>query len=295
MLAVEVRRSIFVTDREKAKQLLINLKNISGSDSRTADSVTILNDYVNGNVNAETAESYLKKYGAELNEDIFCILMYKNMDITPFVNAKDYNAKEYVLSVFKILEQPLEMFENYNVENISKEGLEKAAETYKYAMIKAMDKTSSISQLLSSFGILKKTDISNLLKKYALIGKKYRLEYGEEKMPWEIRSARIAERIVEYREAGDYDACLEELQRLIMLYPEFDSVLEDYRENVKKEKPAALSEFEQMAKQVKQNIKAMINKGNLADALEVLKEYQTLCPNDGEAEILRNEIMKNLN
>lgn len=294
MLAAEVRRCVLVTDSEKAKQLLANLKNASESDSRTADSVTILNGYVNGNVNAEAAENYLKKYGAELNEDIFCILMYKNMDITPFVNAKDYNAKEYVLSVFKILEQPLEMFENYNVENISKEGLEKSAETYKYAMIKAMDKTSSISQLLSSFGILKKTDISKLLKKYALIGKKYCLEYGEEKMPWEIRPARIAERIIEYREAGKYDDCLSELQRLIMLYPEFDSVLEDYRENVKKEKPAALSEFDQMAMQVKQNIRAMINKGNFADALEVLKEFQTLCPNDGEAEMLRNEIMKNL-
>lgn len=294
MLIAEVRRSVLGSDSKKAENILTNLKNASESDSRTADSVTILNGYVNGNVNAEATENYLKKYGAELNEDIFCILMYKNMDITPFVNAKDYNAKEYVLSVFKILEQPLEMFENYNVENISKEGLEKSAETYKYAMIKAMDKTSSISQLLSSFGILKKTDISKLLKKYALIGKKYCLEYGEEKMPWEIRPARIAERIIEYREAGKYDDCLSELQRLIMLYPEFDSVLEDYRENVKKEKPAALSEFDQMAMQVKQNIKAMINKGNFADALEVLKEFQTLCPNDGEAEILRNEIMKNL-
>lgn len=291
LLAAEVRRSIFGADEEKKDNIVKNLESVSKSDQRTEKSTQICREYVKGNpIEPSLVNSYIKKYGAELNEDILCVLMEKDMDITVFVNSPDYNPKNYVYSIFKISDKPLELFEKYNIDSISKEGFEKAAETYKYAMIKATDYSSFISQMLIRQGILKKTDISKLLEKYASIGNRYLSEYGIKNIPWEIKTANIVDNIVKAREEKDYDTCLNELQRLIILYPEFNSVIKDYKETVEKEKPAPLSEFEQMALQVKQNIREMIKAGNYADALEVLKEYQTLCPNDGEAEILRSEI-----
>lgn len=291
LLAAEVRRSVFGADEEKKENIVKNLESVSRRDPRTEKSAQICRDYVKGNpIEPSLVNDYIKKYGAKLNEDILCVLMEKDMDITAFVTSSDYDPKNYVYSIFKIMDKPLELFEKYNTDNISAEGFERAAETYKYAMIKATDYSSPISQMLIRQGILKKTDISKLLEKYASIGNRYLSEYGIKNTPSEIKTAKIVSSIVKAREENDYDTCLNELQRLIILYPEFNSVVKDYKETVEKEKPAPLSEFEQMALQVKQNIRGMINAGNFADALEVLKEYQTLCPNDGEAEILRSEI-----
>lgn len=291
LLTAEVRRSIFGADKEKKENILKNLESVSKSDPRTENSAQICCNYVKGNpIEPSLINDYIKKYGAELNEDILCVMMEKDMDITAFVTSPDYDPKNYVYSIFKISDKPLELFEKYNTGSISKEGFEKAAETYKYAMIKATDYSSPISQMLIRQGILKKTDISKLLEKYASIGNRYLSEYGTKNIPPEIKTANIVDNIVKAREEKDYDTCLNELQRLVILYPEFNSVIKDYKEAVENEKPAPLSEFEQMALQVKQNIRGMIKAGNFADALEVLKEYQTLCPNDGEAEILRSEI-----
>lgn len=291
LLAAEVRRSIFGADEEKKENIVKNLESVSKSDPRTEKSAKICCDYVKGNpIEPNLVNDYIKKYGAELNEDILCVLMEKDMNITAFVTSPDYDPKNYVYSIFQILDKPLELFEKYNTDIISKEGFEKAAETYKYAMIKATDYSSPISQMLIRQGILKKTDISKLLEKYASIGNRFLSEYGKKNIPLEIKTANIVGNVVKAREEKDYDTCLNELQRLVILYPEFNSVVKDYKETVEKEKPAPLSEFEQMALQVKQNIREMIKAGNFADALEVLKEYQTLCPNDGEAEILRSEI-----
>ena len=291
LITSEIRNIILDSDDTKRENIIKNLEAVSENDERTAELIRIYREYVKGNdIDINLINGYLKKYGAEYNDDILCVLMEKNMDITSFVNANDYDAKKYVYSIFKILEKPMDLFEGYDTECISIDGLEKAAETYKFAMVKATDYSSPISQMLIRQGILKKTDISNLLKKYASIGYKYCSENAGKNIPWEIKAANIADNAVRARERKDYDTCLSELQRLSVLYPEFNDILKDYKEKVEKENSDPRTQFERMAIQVKQNIRGMIKAGKYADAMEALREYQSLCPNDGEAEILRSEL-----
>ncbi|MCM1055185.1 MAG: glycosyltransferase family 2 protein [Bacteroides sp.] len=291
LLLSEARRSVFGADEEKRENILKNLEAVARSSPAAEKTALIFRGYIEGNnIDKALINNFIKKYGTSSNEDIMCVLMEKDMDISVFVNAEDYDPKETAYSIFKIHDKPLELFENYNVDNISEKGLEKAAETYKYAMMKATDYSSPISQMLIRQGILKKTDISGLLKKYASIGYRYLNESKEKNTPWEIKAADLAYKIVRAREEEDYDRCLEELHIIIMLYPEFNNILNDYREKIKNERTPPLSEFEQMAIQVKHNIRNMIKSGNYADAMEVLREYQSLCPNDGEAEIIRSEL-----
>ncbi len=63
-------------------------------------------------------------------------------------------------------------------------------------------------------------------------------------------------------------------------------LLDNFQEENKNEKPK--SEFDILADTIKNNIKLLINSGNIIQAKEVLNEYILINPNDSDIENLKN-------
>ena len=287
-LICALRWHLYNGDADKRRNITEALKTISDlvsdNDTKTAEAIAICGNYfLQGSVNSEEIENYLKKYETAFNADILCIMLDKNIDITAFVNASDFLANECAFTVFSICNNAAAMLESYDIKAISASGLEKTAEFYKYSMAQE---------------IRLKMAVSGLFGKYGEIGTRWQSEFAEseaENAPKEILSAIMAYHAVSASEKGDYDLCLKELQKLLTAFPEFLPIINAYRSEIKKQINAAkrknaVSEFEQMAIAVKQNIREMIKAGNIADAESVLSEYELLCPDDEEINIIKNEI-----
>lgn len=282
-LMCNLRWELFTAKADKRRDILINLASAVKNYPSAAGAVKIVKNYfLNGSLDFPKTADHLKKYGSSFNADILCFLLDKKSDITPFVNAADFAANECVHAVCAFQDSFLDLLENYDINVVAKDGLEKTAELYKYAIALA----ASI-----------KTNITRLMKKYGEIGLKWQNECGTDACPRELEAAVGVSRITYAYEKKDYELCKNEMNGFLEKFREFSPIINFYRETVEKEereaapaKSKAVSEFEQMAITVKQNIREMIKAGRIAEAEGLLSEYAALCPDDIEIKTIKEQI-----
>ncbi|MDE7281133.1 MAG: glycosyltransferase [Ruminiclostridium sp.] len=276
-----LRWQLFDAGTNECRNIIENLKAVSDNDTKMAEAAAICSNYfLLDNVNADITEKYLKKYQTAFNADILCMMLDKNVDITAYVNGSDFLANECAYAVFSNHNNIDALLEKYDITAVSPSGLERAAEFYKYSMAQAARLGKPVSELL---------------KKYGEIGIKWQNDFKGERASREIDSAISASFIASAFEKKDHDLCSNEIQRFLTAFPEFSPIIKAYRAEIEREintahNQNALSEFEQMAIAVKQNIREMLKAGNIVDAESVLSEYELLCPNDNEINIIRAEI-----
>ena len=282
-LICSLRWKLFEADKNKREDIIQNLES-AVKNSKAAAIDICKNYFLKGSIDAVKIEKYLNEYGSDFNADILYIMIYNDMDITSFVNAKDFLPNECIHAVLIARNDFLSTLEKYNINIVSEKGLEKTAEMYKYTIAVAASLKKSITKLIA---------------KYGDIGLKWQSKFKESSMPNEIKSAVIASDIVTAFEKRDYRLCTNQMNKLLTSFPEFAPIIASYKSEIeiemKKDRgtsslPDTLSEFQQMAIVVKQNIREMIKSGNIADAESVLSEYAALCPDDDEIKSLFEEI-----
>ncbi len=266
----------------KQEQIIKKLGEIVKGDQHLEDTIGIFHSYyVKKDLTPERIGEYIAKYSASENEDIWCVMMLAGYDITPYITAPNFNASKCICEVFlNYLPGAVELLASYDVNAISKDGLEKAASLYGFAM----------------FGALRnKLDISRLFENFGQIGLNWYNEFPEpETIPDDIRAAMMVSSIAAARRNGDYKRCVSEMRDLAVACPPLAPIINAYGEIVRGEMntavPAVNPEFEMLATQVKQNIRVMMDAGELTEAENTLIELEQLCPSDPEIEKLKDEI-----
>ena len=287
------------------------LKRIAGSSKRTEDLIRIYDYFfVRKNLSLNAVKSYISKYKTSDDERILCILLRSNFDTSLITAAEEFNAEKIVYSVYRHINNAPDFFAKYDINAISPEGLENAASMYKWAMFGAQQNGADIAPLLERFG--------------AIGARWFKSFPNAESFPEDITAALIANVVTAARNAGNYELCYSELDRLAG-FPQFEQIADEYKmemdsdllppqhkifvdaESIEEaakllaeyealhpeieEIPAnPLSEFEKLAQQLKQNIRALINAGNIEEACALLAEYEQLCPNDQDINKLKQLI-----
>lgn len=276
-----IRWRIFkLKGREDILNGLIELSKTHKSEVLT-DTVNIYRSYfLENSADAALLNEYITKYGVSTNTDILCIMLDLDMDITPFITAPRFDVRRCVHSAFTYYyPEYMTVFSDYDADNISSDGLAKAAEVYGRAMVESQKQ---------------KKDISKLFRIYGSIGKKWLGEHGSaENAAPDIMAAVIVSGIISARDTKDYKLCINEMRRLIKTFPEFSPIVKEYQEIIKKEVSPANSgnsKLAELATVVKANIRNMIRNGKLSAAESTLSELEKLCPSDPDIGRLRTAI-----
>ncbi len=273
---------LFKTD--KPESAVKNLKSIANGDKRLEDMVEIYRHFfVKKDLTFEAVKEFISKHGAPGNENMWCVVMLSNFDITPFITANGFNPEQSVRAIYQYYKNSqcaAELFADYDINAISPEGLERAAGIYGWVMIGAQQN---------------QVDIVPLFEKFGTIGAGWFENFSEsETIPGDIKAALIVNGIVSARKSENYALCTSEMHRLSTVCPPFAPIVSEYNKTIQQEidssKPAVDPEFARLAEQLKQNVRAMISAGNIGDAEELIAEYEKLCPNDSEISVLKKQI-----
>lgn len=282
LLIRSARWQLFNTD--KPDQIIKGLGGFAKNDPVLKDALEIYHSFcISRNLNFEQLTEFISKYPARENEDIWCIMLSKNYDITPFINAQDFSAEECTRTVYINYPASLgaaELFKGYDVNNVSSKGLEKAVDVFGWAMIGALHN---------------KLDITRAFEQFGQLGMRWFNDHSDtENVSGNIKAAIMANNITAARERGDIKRCVEEMRRMSSVCPAMAPFVSEYAKYIRAEtqpaRPAVNPEFAQLAVQVKQNIRDMIAAGDLDNAQNTLAELEELCPLDPEIEILKEEI-----
>lgn len=277
-----MRWQLFKTDKHDA--IVKKFGELVKGDQHLEDTIGIFRSYyVKKDLTPERIGEYIGKYSASENEDIWCVMMLAGYDITPYITAPDFDAERCTRGVYLNYVSgagAAELFASYDINAVSKEGLEKAASVYGFAMIGALQN---------------KFDISRLFEKFGQIGLHWYNEFPEpQTIPGDIRAAMMVCSIAAARRNGDYKRCVSEMRDLAAACPTLAPIINAYGEEIRSEMntaaPAVNPEFEKLAAQVKQNIRVMMDEGDLTEAESTLAELEQLCPSDPEIEKLKDEI-----
>ncbi len=277
-----MRWQLFKTDKHDA--IVKKFGELVKGDQHLEDTIGIFRSFfVKKDFTSERIGEYIGKYSASENEDIWCVMMLAGYDITPYITAPDFDAERCTRGVYLNYVSgagAAELFASYDINAVSKEGLEKAASVYGFAMIGALQN---------------KFDISRLFEKFGQIGLHWYNEFPEpQTIPGDIRAAMMVSSIAAARRNGDYKRCVSEMRDLAAACPTLAPIINEYGEEIRSEMitaaPAVSPEFEKLAAQVKQNIRVMMDEGDLTEAESTLAELEQLCPSDPEIEKLKDEI-----
>jgi len=277
-----MRWQFFKTDKHDA--IVKKFGELIRGDQHLEDTIGIFRSYyIKKDLTLERIEEYITKYSASENEDIWCVMMLAGYDITPYITAPDFDAERCTRGVYLNYVSgaaAAELFASYDINAVSKDGLEKAAGVYGFAMFGAQQNNA---------------DVSRLFEKFGQIGLHWYNEFPESgTIPGDIRAAMMVSSIAAARRNGDYKRCVSEMRNLAAACPTLAPIINEYGEEIRNEMntpaPAVSSEFAQLAAQVKQNIRVMIDGGKLTEAESTLAELEQLCPSDPEIEKLKDEI-----
>ncbi len=276
-----MRWHLFKTDKpESAVKSLKSIANGGGLE----DTVDIFRHFlVKKDLTPEAVKEYISKHGAFGNEDVWVIMMLSDFDITPFINADNFDPEQCVCTIYrnyKSSQSSAGLFADYDIDVLSPQGLEKAAGVYGWAMFGALQN---------------QVDVSPLFEKFGLIGMKWYNNYPDtENIPGDIKAALIVNGITSARKNGNYALCTSEMNRLTSLCPPLAPIVSDYSKSLQKEIKSAPSapdpEFTKLAEQLKQNMRMLIGAGDIASASDLIGEYEKLCPNDPEISVLKKQI-----
>lgn len=231
-----------------------------------------------GAANYNKIADYLAENGSENGDDLLRILLEQQNDITPFLYTKDFFADRTVQLAIKNFPDTPQLFEDYNINNISREGLEKAANLYGWVMLRVMERRNPIAKTFELYGKL---------------GVRWYDEFKSGDMPGDIRAALLVNNVCEAHAQVDitkFKSAVNDLRNEVpdltpVVTAYFNEVKEDFR---RQNDPTA--QISALAKQVKQNIRAMIKAGKLVEAQNTLDDLAGLCPKDTDIESLREAI-----
>lgn len=279
-LLTAIRRKVFVTKPENRTIIIKKLAALGGMPAELA--AIYKGHFENSEPNFELAKTFLEKYGSENGEDILYILLENQMDISPFLLTDDFFADRAVQILINFFPNGIELYENYNIDNISQDSLVKAASLYGWIMMRVMEKDHSISKFFEAYGGL---------------GQKWYNTFGENTaLPGDIRAALLVNNVVSAKTTGNKTQFMNAVRELKGVVPDLIPLADTYTEENKDAfKTTRINpEFEQLAVQVKRNIRDLIAVGSIGDARKLIKEYEGLCPNDPEIEVLKDEINNTL-
>ena len=277
-----VRWHLFKTN--KPDQMMTCFKEITSGNRPLDDTFKILHQhFIKKGLTFEAVEEYISKYGTHENEDILCIMLLDNIDITPYIIAADFEPEQRVREIYlNYLEaaDAAALFAKYDINVISPQGLSKAAVVFGCALIAAQQN---------------QVDITELFEKFGMIGARWFENFPDtEDVPGDILVAMVINHITSARKNRNYELCESEMRKLTSACPTFSPIVSEYNKTVQREiessKPVVDPEFAMLAEQLKQNVRALIAAGNIGDAEELLSEYEKLCPKDPELNVLKKQI-----
>lgn len=273
------RIGIFVC--EKKEEFAKAMSALKTSDSALKESFALYKANLLDNKKDESAFiEFGKKYGYDDHPAMVYFLMDMNSDITPVLSCDsfDLNTARWVTEKIPDMSRVLPL---YDFAHIPDSCLDKAAEMAKNVLIlRAKDDKP----------------YADVLEKYIEIGTRCRSVYENiEDAPKAVSAAIALCNIAEARSRKDYKQCVADLRQLLKEHPDLAAFVKKYQQEIKDEAippKAPMSEFEMMAFTVKNNIKQMINTGNVQAAAAMLDQLKQLCPNDPEVDQLYKKIGK---
>lgn len=273
------RIGIFVC--EKKEEFAKAMSALKTSDSALKESFALYKANLLDNKKDESAFiEFGKKYGYDDHPAMVYFLMDMNSDITPVLSCDsfDLNTAKWVTEKIPDMSHVLPL---YDFSHIPDNCLDKAAEMAKNVLIlRAKDDKP----------------YADVLEKYIEIGTRCRSVYeNSEDAPKAVGAAIALCNIAEERSRKDYKQCVADLRQLLKEHPDLAAFVKKYQQEIKDEAippKAPMSEFEMMAFTVKNNIKQMINAGNVQAAAAMLDQLKQLCPNDPEVDQLYKKIGK---
>lgn len=275
-----IRRKIFVTKPENRTMIIRKLTTLGEMSAELAE--IYKEHFEKGASDIDRISAFLSKHGSENSEDMLHILLENQTDISPFLLTDDFFADRAVQILINFFPNGVALYENYNINNISSEGLVRAASLYGWVMRRAMEKHCKISGFFEMYGALG-------LKWHSVFG-------GDAAMPGDILAASLVYNVVSARTSGNQNSFADAVRELKNTVPDLIPLVDAYEEENKDVfKPLSVNpEFEQLAVQVKQNIRDMIAARNIGDARKLIREFEEICPNDSEIEVLKDEINNTL-
>lgn len=274
-----LRGKLFYTD--KPEELIRVFSEFKEAVPEAEDAIELYRSYFNDDLQHEQIKSFTEKYGSVGNIDILLIMLTRGMDISCFLNAKDIDVQSSAHDYFNLFPEKVDLLEGYDVFMLSADVVAKAASFYGWAMIEAINSGKDMTVLFEVFGNLSVKWYSD--NPYAL------------SVPGDIRAGEIVKNITDARKTKDYQTCIAEMRRLIKACPSAAPFVSEYRKVIEQEffpKKAARSELSEMSETVKQNIRIMLDAGDISSAEKTLLELEKLCPADAEIGILKYEIKK---
>lgn len=269
-----VRPKVFKAPPEKRAVIIKKLASLGGMPSDLAQIYRVY--FENDHVSFELVKSFLEKYGSENGEDMLLILMVQDLDITPFVRSSDFFADRAVQLSFINYEAPMKVFEDYNINAVSDEGLELSASLYGWLMLRALDRNYKIARVF---------------EKYGELGARWYEEFQSDNHPGDIRAALLVKDVVAAHGTRDLAKFRKSIEKLKSVVPDLIPVVNAYYNEVEDDFANVVSpEFAQLAFQVKQSIRDLIRAGDINDARSLLDELSGLCPKDPDIEIIKKEI-----
>ena len=278
-LLIGVRRRTFTTSPENRAKIV---KKLTALDGMPAEIAKIYNGYFDAAPDYELIKDFLEKYGSENSEDILLILLENRMDISPFLLTDDFFADRAAQIIIRFFPHGIDVFENYDIGNISPEGLERATSLYGYVMLRAMEQGHTVTRLFETYGELGMSWIDAF--------------EGNVNVPGDIRAAMYVYNVVSAKKSGSKERFTKYAQNLKSVVSDLIPLVDTYEaENREAFNNARRNpEFEQLAAQVKRNIRELISAGNIGDARKLIREFEGISPDDPDIEALKNEINNSL-
>lgn len=268
-----VRLRVFKAEPKKRGVIIKKLASLDGAPSELA---RIYRGYFENNkVDIDLVGSFLEKYGSENGEDMLLILMEQNLDITPFVRSLDFFADRAVQLSLINYNESLKVFEDYDISAISDAGLEGSIFLYSRLLFRVNERNLKISMVFEKFGGL---------------GARWYDVAQSNRVSTYVAAALLAHDVVEAHDKRDHAQFRKAVDELKRIVSDFSPVVNAYCNEVEGDFNKVSSEFAQLAIQVKKNIRAMIEAEDFTTAWELLAEYEVLCPDDTDVELLKNEI-----
>lgn len=288
LLVTALIRNIFKT--EKHEHFIKKLGLIASDNERLGDIVKIYTAYFDKRLIPAQTSEFIEKYGTVDNETVWILMMKKNFDIAPFICAEDFNA-ESIIAVFNDFSSgssALDLF-TASIGNLSSENVDKLLTAFYEAV-----RLSSMREI----------DTSMMIVCFGRLGERWaELNSDKEKNDLVSFSLTIGG-IAELHRKKNFDESIKRLEGLIGDVTDPDlatdniKIMQYYLTLVQadKQKAAEMKEYNtdpkmsEIAKQIKQTIRAMIDAWDLNGAEELLNKMARMAPFDPDIEDLRDEI-----
>lgn len=314
---------------ERYEHFLKKLSLIKDEDDRLADAIKLYESYfIHHRLTPRMTNEFIKKHGVKDNEAIWILMMKNSYDITPFVSADDFDPTTCVEDVYLNVSQVGSVMDLFlgAVDRISEEGVDKALTAFEKAVYSATDRGFDTIKVIRAFCKLAKrwvkinpnaeqpesvkfalvlNEADALLRKKRYddtIAKLEELIGDEPAKPDDDKFADASETSEGSEKAAVPNAAEPEKKPEPVpdgLGTQEIKVLRQYLRCVSadKDKSADLKEKQdenpalaELAEQIKQEIRVMIEAWDLDGAEEALNSMARMVPFDPDIEDIRDEI-----